>query len=496
MGLALETGLQVCRIAVALAHEAGLAPDELERVYWVALLRHVGCTADVHNFAELVGDDVAFRSSVGPLDATTPRALGPVVLRQIVRTHGMAGAAAKLLQMATARDRFEEGVRAVCEVAQQLADQLGLSESVQADLLMINERWDGKSFLKRASGEQVPVAVRVVQVADCAAMYCNLGGAEAAKSVVRDRAGGAFDPRFAALLAADAAGVLAPCETAWDAVLAQAPPEPPLDDAGADVALGAIAEFVDLKSPFTVGHSPGVARLAESAARVASLPADDAALLRRSGLIHDIGRVAISSRIWEKRGPLSRDEWESVRLHPYHGERVLSTSGALRPLAGVAAAHHERCDGSGYHRGTDARGLSQPARILAAADAFHAMTEPRPYRAAMSPEEAAAALRAQARAGCLDGDAVEWVVAGASGQRVRRREHVAGLTARELEVLRLLARGRTIKEIASDLVITPKTADSHVQHVYRKIGVSTRAAATVFAMRHDLVGESSGEHPM
>jgi putative nucleotidyltransferase with HDIG domain len=418
------------------------------------------------------------------------------MLRQIVRAHGLAGAAGKLLQMAAARDRFEESVFAVCEVAQQLAEQVGLSEDVQADLLMINERWDGKSFLKRARGEEVPVSVRVVQVADCAAVYCNLGGPEAATTVVRERAGGAFDPRFAELLASDADGVLRQPESAWEAVLSQTPAEQPLVGESVDVALGAIAEFVDLKSPFTVGHSPGVARLAEAAALAAGLPAADATLLRRGALVHDIGRVAVSSSIWEKRGPLTRDEWESVRLHPYHGERVLSSSTALRSLAALAGSHHERCDGSGYHRGTDARGLSAPARILAAADALHAMTEPRPYRAALSAEQAVAALRGQARAGCLDGDAVEWVIAGASGQRPRRREHIAGLTARELEVLGLLARGRTIKQIASELVITPKTADSHVQHVYRKIGVSTRAAATVFAMRHDLVGETSGEHPM
>ena len=207
--------------------------------------------------------------------------------------------------------------------------------------------------------------------------------------------------------------------------------------------------------------------------------------------------MSVPSTIWEKPGPLTRDEWERVRLHAYQTERVLDHSPALVQLAATATLHHERCDGSGYHRGLGAAGLSRCARLLAAADAFHAMTEPRPHRPALAAEEAVAQLRAEARAGLLDGDAVEAVIAAAGGRPRRKPERVAGLTARELEVLALLARGRSVKQIATDLVIAPKTADSHVQRVYRKIGVSTRAAATVFAMRHDLVDAgSSGEHPM
>jgi HD-GYP domain-containing protein (c-di-GMP phosphodiesterase class II) len=208
--------------------------------------------------------------------------------------------------------------------------------------------------------------------------------------------------------------------------------------------------------------------------------------------------VGVPSPVFEKRGPLTTDERERVRLHTYHGERIVAQSPPLSALGVVAFRHHERCDGAGYHRGIDARSLSHTARLLAAADAYQSMTEARPYRAALGPDAAAGELRAEARAGRLDGDAVECVLAAVTGRRRRRAELAGGLTARELEVLRLLARGLSTKQIASRLVITPKTADSHIQHVYAKIGVSTRAAATVFAMRHDLVeaGESSGELPM
>jgi DNA-binding CsgD family transcriptional regulator len=199
--------------------------------------------------------------------------------------------------------------------------------------------------------------------------------------------------------------------------------------------------------------------------------------------------------VWGKPGPLTADDWERVRLHPYLSERVLARSSGLAALAELASLHHERCDGSGYHRGLDGRSLPYPARVLAAADAFHAMTEPRPHRGALAPEAAAAELRAESRAGRLDSDAVEAVVAAAGGRPRRRRDQVAGLTERELGVLQLLARGLSTKQIAEKLVISPKTADTHIQHIYGKVGVSTRAGATVFAMRHGLV-ESSGELPM
>jgi HD-GYP domain-containing protein (c-di-GMP phosphodiesterase class II) len=496
MGLPLETGLAVCRVAVSLAEEAGLDDDERARVYYVALLRHVGCTADNAGFAEIVGDDISFRGGAATLEASSPRALGGYMLGHLFRTRGLVGTAAKLASMVAQRDRFQEGVLAVCEVGELLARHLGLGTDVQSELLMVSERWDGRSFLKRAKEDQVPIGVRVVQLAECAAVYDSIGGPEAAAAVVRERAGGAFDPRLAELFTRRAEWLLAPAEgSVWDAVVKDGPAGRLAGD-DLDSALDAMAEFTDLKSPFTVGHSRGVAALAEGAARAAGMTDAEAARLRRCGLVHDIGRVAVPSTIWEKPGPLNPDEWERVRLHPYHGERVLARSPGLARLGAIASQHHERCDGSGYHRGVDRSALTPASRILAAADACHAMSEDRPHRPALAAEAIADELRRAARAGGLDSDAVECVLVASGHAPRRRRTHVSGLTPRELEVLGLIARGRSTKQIAAELTITPKTADSHIQHIYSKLGVSTRAAATVFAMHHGLLEQSSGELPM
>jgi HD-GYP domain-containing protein (c-di-GMP phosphodiesterase class II) len=256
-----------------------------------------------------------------------------------------------------------------------------------------------------------------------------------------------------------------------------------------DAALLAIANFVDLKSPYSLGHSRAVADLAAAAAAGLGLSEEEVRTVRRAGLVHDFGRLGVSNAIWDKRGPLGIGEWERVRLHPYLTERMLQQSAMLAPLGAIAVQHRERLDGSGYPRGLKGGAISRPARIVAAADAYQAMREPRPHRPERPAEEAAAELRADVKAGRLDGEAVHAIL-GAAGHRVpSRREGPAGLTAREVEVLRLVARGLSTKEIAKRLVISPKTAGNHIEHIYSKIDATTRAKASLFAIQHGLLPE-------
>jgi HD-GYP domain-containing protein (c-di-GMP phosphodiesterase class II) len=338
--------------------------------------------------------------------------------------------------------------------------------------------------------------VRIASVARDAAFQRMLGGAEFAAGVVRKRAGGAFDPAVAIPLADAAAELLAfdADASAWEETLACEPgPRLTLEGEAIDRALGAMGDFADLASPYLVGHSAGVAELATAAAQQCRLEAADVVKVRRGALVHDLGRVAVPARIWQKAVPLTPDDWERVRLHAYHSERVLTRSSFLAALALVASFHHERLDGSGYHRGTAGAELTPPARLLAAADAYHAMIEPRPHRPALSPGQAAETLGREAGAGRLDPDAVTAVLEVA-GQRVPRIERPARLTEREAEVVALLARGLQTKQVARRLGISVKTADHHVQNAYAKMGVSTRAAAALFAMQHGLT--AWGELPI
>jgi HD-GYP domain-containing protein (c-di-GMP phosphodiesterase class II) len=243
--------------------------------------------------------------------------------------------------------------------------------------------------------------------------------------------------------------------------------------------------FVDLKTPYLLGHSSHVARLAEGAARTLDMSDEACAMLRRAGLLHDLGRVGISTGIWEKPAPLGTLEEEQARLHPYHTERILERSGLFRPLARLAGMHHERIDGSGYFRGLAGASLDRPARVLAAADACAELLEERPGRKPLSPDAAARELASEA----LDLAAVGAVlgVAGARPMDATSGARLAGLTRREVEVLRLLARGNSLRQIAEQLVISPSTAHTHAAHIYEKAAISTRAGAALFAMEHGLL---------
>ena len=496
MALPFEHGLHRTLVAMRLANALGVDRQVASDTYYACLLAHAGCTTEAHVVADVFG---------GSLTET----FGPVmygseldVLRGLLRTLPDPRSPALVRAAQTAR-RAPRMIReqrpalgAVCEVAGMLAERVGAPSSVPGLLDHLTERWDGKGPLRRAKGVEIPLPMRILHVATDAALQRLLGGAGHAVTLVRERAGHAFDPDIAGCLAAQAAEILSLEDgvSALDEVLALEPHPPRILEADAlDRALVGMASFADLISPFLVGHSAGVAELAAAAARGCGSEAMGVESIRRAGLLHDLGRVAVHPRIWQKPGPLTADEWEQVRLHPYQTERVLSRSRFLSAISPIAGAHHERLDGSGYHRGAAGPELGFPARLLAAADAYHAMTEARPFREAHPAERAAEILAAEAGAGRLDADAVAAVL-DAAGQRAPRLERPAGLTEREAQVIAMLARGLQTKQVARSLGISAKTADRHIQNAYRKIGVSSRAAAALFAMEHGLV--AWGELPI
>ncbi|MGH2652848.1 MAG: HD domain-containing phosphohydrolase [Actinomycetota bacterium] len=490
MGFPFEHGLHGTLMAMRLADLLDVEPEIEAHTYYACLLMYSGCTTDA---------DIATRIFAGsrtenitPVQfGSTAEAMGGVIRAlpsPVDLPHRRFYEVARRLVPAA---RFRKPhFAALCEVAEMMAKRLGLPPEVNNLFVHLTERWDGKGVLKRAREHEIPLPVRIVHVARDAAYQRAVGGNDHAVEVIRRRAGHAFDPDIAGRFVEKAPEIMAVADvpgSAWEATLAAEPrPWLTLDGERVDRALAAIGDFADLVSPHLSGHSSGVAELANSAARARGFDPSDVALMRRAGFVHDVGRVAIDPRIWQKPATLTVDEWERVRLHSYHTERVLLRSGFLASLADVACAHHERLDGTGYHRRMSAASLTPGARLLAAADAFHAMREPRPHRPPLSPEEAADRLGAEARAGRQDSEMVAAVVE-AAGQPAPPVERPAGLTEREVEVMGLLARGLQTKQVARKLGISIKTADRHIQNAYRKIGVSTRAAATLFAMEHGLL---------
>lgn len=494
-GEPIESALRACLLAIHLGETVGLSETELSDVYYLVLLRFAGCTADAHIAAAIFGDEQVFRAKTLTVDYGNPVEMLRTMARVIGAGHAPLQRVQTLASALTVMMREgDELTTAHCEVAQKLAARLGMGPQVQAALLQSSERWDGKGRSAHLKGDRIAVSMRIVQLAQNVAVFHRIGGVDFAVEMARRWAGSAFDPALVERFCQHAARLCTYLEVdaTWDAVLDAEPgARPQLTAEQLEAGTRAIADFVDLKSPYTVEHSSGVAHLAAAAARRCGLPGTDIDWVRRAGYVHDLGQVGIPAGIWLKPGPLTDGEWEQMRLHPYYTERIFARSRPLAPAGMLGALHHERLDGSGYHRALPAPMLPPTARLLAAADVYHAMTEPRPYRPALQPEAAADALRREVRAGRLDGEAVDAVLAVA-GHPVRpsRRMWVAGLSDREVEVLRLVARGLSNKQIAARLGISKETASHHIRHIYDKIDVSTRAAATLFAMQHNLVYQS------
>lgn len=491
-----DFALTGCVLAMRLADAAKLDDRQRGNVYHQALLRYVGCNADTHLLASAFGDEIAMRQDLARIDIGNHKQLVETFVRALSRAFAEApsGDLAGFVERGLA-DALNVSIPILaghCEVAKRIGARLGLSEELRENLGQIYERWDGHGLPQGLKGDAVKLAVRIVALAQDAVVLARLYGHDEMTRMIAERSGGAYEAALADLFLAESRALMEGLEADIDrqTILALEPlPHATLDEDACEEAHLAVADMIDMRMPFTFGHSRAVAALAEAAATRMGLPASDARDLRRAGHLHDLGELSVPVSAWRRPGPLTARENDAARLHPYHGERALAALGSDgRVVAALVSCHHERLDGSGYHRAIRGPDLSLAARILAAAEAFQTAREARPHRPALSDAAAAAKLRSAVRDGKLAADAVEAVLE-AAGQPARRTtaEGIAGLTPREIEVLRLIAAGLTAKEAARELKISPKTADHHIQRLYSKIGVSTRAGAALYALEHGLV---------
>ncbi len=495
-GQPLESQLRSCLIATWMCEAAGFGKSIRETVYWVALLRYVGCTGHAHEVATVFGDEIAIRARTLVHDAANPAEVMRDVLAFATagRTQEEREQIVRLIQQ-TAREWAVHNFSSGCEVADMLVRRLDLGPDVREALRFTFERWNGNGYPAHARGETIPLAMRVVHVSHDMEAIGRLFSPDHALDAARDRRDRTYDPALADLFVAhgrtwfDRLDRLEP----WDGVL-QLEPRPwrMLEGDTLDSALGVAADFIDLKSPYTAGHSRRCAALGADAARRLGCAEETVATLRRASLVHDFGTTAVPNSIWDKPGPLTRAEFDRVELHPMLTEQMLRRSPALAALNPVASAHHERCDASGYHKRVRADAADSGACVLAAVEVYIGLTTERADRPPFSAEDAAAELRTLASRGGLEPRATEAVLEAAGHCRPaappsRRQTNPGGLSRREVDVLELAARGLTARQIADRLYISPKTADHHIQHIYNKIGVSTRAAAALWASQHAVV---------
>jgi HD-GYP domain-containing protein (c-di-GMP phosphodiesterase class II) len=495
LGFGMQAGesLRSCALATMLARELSLTDADRRAAIYTALLHHIGCTGYAHETTQAIGDDLAMNEAAGRTNLVDTRDQFVTFLPTLTRGRPLHQRVRMGARALAAGERFGQAyTTAACEVGRQAASRLGLPDEVQRGVYHVYEFWQGGGGPAGLAGDDIPVASRVARLTGIAVLFDTLGGVGLATDAIGRRAGGMLDPSLAQRFASQADALLGELNAADPrAVVLTAEPAPQarvVDVHLPDVAT-VFGDLADLKTPFTHGHAQGVARLARDAGARLGLRRADLVDLQVAALLHDVGRVAIPGRVWEKRGALTGPEWEQVRLHAYHSERILAGSERLARLVPVVGMHHERLGGDGYHRGCRAAEIPTAARILAAADAYQAMTQTRPHRPALTEDRARHELLDVARQGTLDRDAVGAVLAAAGHDAdVPPRSAPAGLTEREVEVLALVAQGCTNAQIAQRLVISRRTAEHHVQHIYTKLGVSSRAAVAVFAMEHNLLG--------
>jgi HD-GYP domain-containing protein (c-di-GMP phosphodiesterase class II) len=495
-----DFALRSCVLAMRMADAARLDEAMCRAVYHQALLRYIGCNADSHLLAAAWGEEIALRRELQGLDFGDKAEFAAVFVRALTRV--FAGASPEELAEAVQRGLAQAPQVNVpilsghCEVAQRIAERLGLPPELRDSLGQIYERWDGRGLPRGLSGEAVKFPVRLVTLAQDAIALTEAHGFAAMTAMIAKRAGGAYEPELVERFLAGAERFMTGLDGPVDreTILALEPtPHAMLDEVACEEAYLAIADFIDMRMPFTFGHSRAVASLAAAAAKRMGLPAADIRDVRWAAYTHDIGELTVPVATWMRAGVLTERETDAARLHPYHGERALTSLGRDgKAVAALVQRHHERLDGSGYDRNSRGADLPPAARILAAAEAFQTAREARPHRSASTDAVAASKLRSAIREGKLCPDAVEAVLACA-GQPARRAapERLAGLTAREIEVLRLIAAGDTTKEAARKLDIATKTADNHIQSLYSKIGVTTRAGAALYALERGLVQHES-----
>ena len=459
MGQPVDHSVRTAWLAFSLARALDLDAVTCDAAREGALLRWSGCTANAAGFAETFGDDITSRESM-----LANRPDWPVM---VARHGGAAVAVAPLAQIH-------------CEVSGEVARMLTLSSATQDTLRHIFEAWDGSGFPDRLSAQEVPPAVFLISLASDLEIFARVYGIERALQMITTRADAAYPAAFVACLTKHAAQ--------WLQMLEQSTPadiDATLLTASLDrnTPLELIADIIDLKLPWMTGFSREVASTAARChAQLASDP-DTTSLIYRAGLVHGIGRAAVSNTIWNEPRALSVSAWEKVRLVPYWTARAGKQTGTLQKAAELASYAYERLDATGYFRSIGGAALSIEAKVLAASVAHVALRSARPWRAALTTSEASALLLEQTRHGCFDPVVVDALLASEGSPRVRASVAPAKtqLSPREVDVLRLISRGASNKDAAKELTLSPSTVRTHVESLFRKLECSTRAAATLKA---------------
>ncbi len=392
--------IRTTAIGMRLGEQLGLGEEERSALFYALLLKDAGCSSNASRLSSLfAADDHATKRAMKVTDWSKAGALAKYTWQAVAPGEGVVAKARQMRLITQEEEVTRELIGTRCERGADIARMLELPEATALAIRALDEHWDGAGQPLGLRGEEIPLFARILCLAQTVEVFVRTVGLQGALGMALKRRGRWFDPALvdALLSVRDDRRFWGPLEDPRSvpqvAVWEPADRVITAGDDTLDRVADAFARVIDAKSPFTARHSSEVARWAVAAGRVVGLEPAGLRDLRRAGLLHDIGKLAVSNRILDKPGRLDDDEMASMREHPRFTHEILNRVACLRPIVDTAANHHERLDGKGYHRGLAAFDLTRPARILAAADVYEALTADRPYRDAMPTEKALSILR-------------------------------------------------------------------------------------------------------
>jgi HD-GYP domain-containing protein (c-di-GMP phosphodiesterase class II) len=382
--------VRCCWIGTNIGREIGLSEQQLGELYYVLLLKDLGCSSNAARICQLyLTDDLSFKRGFKEIDSSLPQVLRFV----LAHTGSKAGPIERLRGviniMQNGGTYARELIETRCQRGADIARRMRFSEAVAEGIQSLDEHWDGGGHAQGRSGAEIPLYARIALVSQVADVFHSSSGRAAARVEIAQRAGSWFDPALSAAFER-----ISHRPDFWEVLEAEnldaeilllepANQTEALDDDYLDDISEAFAQVIDSKSPYTSGHSDRVALFTDLISEELGLDAPRRRWLRRTALLHDIGKLGVSSAVLDKPGKLDTDEWVQMKAHAAMSETILSRIGAFADLARIAGAHHERLDGKGYPRGLVGDEICLETRIITVADIFDALTAERPYRAAM-----------------------------------------------------------------------------------------------------------------
>lgn len=395
--------MRSCAIGLRLAGELDLGLADRSALYYALLLKDAGCSSNAARIASVFGsDDQDVKVDMKRVDWHRRVALAFSTAKQVGEGQSLLARLRYFVGIARSENLTRELIQIRCDRGAEIVRQLGFPEPTADAVRCLDEHWCGLGYPDGLRGDRIPLLSRIALLAQTVEIFFAANGVEAAIRVARERRGTWFDPKLVDLVRGWAGdrewwdGLRSPALGQW-IVDAEPSREPrTLDDGGLDAVARAFADIIDAKSPYTYHHSSNVAELARGAARAMGCGEREQRVLYRAGLLHDIGKLGVSSRILDKRGPLTPEERTEIERHPVYSWQILSRIDAFGEFSRVAAMHHEKLDGTGYPWGVTGADLTPVDRLLAVADIYEALTADRPYRAGMPREKALGILRADA----------------------------------------------------------------------------------------------------